>query len=180
MPPKGPIWIALIRAIGGSTHKKMSMTQLRAACEDAGFEDVRTVLATGNVVFRSDKSQTDIHAILDGVMAQHGLANEVFLREPLELQACLAADPFPDASTERPSRMLVSFMKRAPRDAEIAAASGYGGPERIALHGTEAFIDYGDEIGTSKLTPVLLEKLLGQSGTARNWNTVLKLVKAAT
>ncbi len=180
MSETSQIWIALIRAIGGATHKKMSMTQLREACSEAGLADVRTVLATGNVIFRSSLQQHDIAAILDRVIAQHGLQNEVFLRRPDALRASLAVNPFPDAASGRPSRMLISFMKRAAFPSEAEAADAYEGPERIALHGLDAFIDYGEDIGTSQLTPVRLEKLLGQSGTARNWNTVLRLVKAAT
>lgn len=174
------IWIALIRAIGGATHGKMSMAHLREGCSAAGLADVKTVLATGNVIFASDKTEAEISAILDRVIAAHGLKNEVFLRRPDALRTSLAANPFPEAAAERPSRMLISFMKRGATANEITAACAYAGPERIALIGRDAFIDYADDIGTSKLTPVRLEKLLGQSGTARNWNTVLKLVQAAT
>ncbi len=172
-------WIGLVRAIGGATHRKMSMAQLRSACADVGFEDVRTVLATGNVIFSSDRAVSEIGKALDGVIAGHDLNNEVFMRRHEELRAVLAEDPFPEASAERPGRMLVLFMKRAASVEETAAIGRYDGPERITLIGREAYIDYCAGVAVSKLTPMRLEKLLGQSGTARNWNTVQKLVDAA-
>ena len=45
----------------------------------------------------------------------------------------------------------------------------------MQVHGREVFIDYLDSVGRSKLTPARLERLLGQPGTARNWNTLAKL-----
>lgn len=173
-------WICLIRAIGGATHAKMSMAQLRDACRDAGFDDVRTVLATGNVLFSTALPEAEVVSVLDGIVAGHGLRNEIFLRSPEDLQAILAANPFPDVAVERPDRLIVSFMNTAPTQTAAAAIAGHDGPERIAILGRDVFIDYLDGISASKLTPVRLERLLGQSGTARNWNTVRKLVQAAS
>jgi uncharacterized protein (DUF1697 family) len=53
------------------------------------------------------------------------------------------------------------------------------GPEELRLDGRELYIHYPDGIGKSKLTPALLERTLKVSGTARNWNTILKLLEMA-
>lgn len=170
-------WIGLIRAIGPLTHKKMSMAQLRMGCAEAGFKDVRTVLATGNIIFTTDLPRTEIGKRLADVIASHDLQNEAFLRRPNDLKRVLSEDPFPDAARDRPNHMLVFFMSTTPAASQIAALERLEGPERIMVRGNEAYIDYKEGVGQSKLTPVRLEKLLGRSGTARNWNTIRKLVE---
>ena len=172
-------WIALVRAIGPLTHKKMPMSQLRAGCVEAGLKEVRTVLATGNVIFASELSESEIFRRLSKVVATFDLQNDVFLRRAQELKEVLAENPFPEASTERPNHMLVLFMSKQPTKSEIMAAHSFGGPERVRVIGKEAYIDYINGVARSKLTPGRLERLLGRSGTARNWNTIGKLVDQA-
>lgn len=169
-------WIALLRAIGPLTHKKMSMAQFRAGCEKAGLKDVRTVLATGNALFSSEFAEAKISQILKDVLNDHGLQNEVFLRRPNDLARVLAENPFPQTSVERPNHMLVLFMADQPTSSEINALESIEKVEPTRVIGRETFIDYKSGVARSKLTPGRLEKLLGRSGTARNWNTIKKLV----
>lgn len=171
-----PLWIGLIRAIGGATHAKLSMAQLRQACEAAGFQDVRTVLATGNVIFRSPLPEPDIQRALTAIIAAHDLDNQVFLRQPADLRQAMAANPFPAAAKDRPSRLLVMFLG-GPTQAD-GLPKGYSGPEQLRAIGRDVYIDYPETIGQSKLTPARLERHLGQPGTARNWNTVGKILTA--
>lgn len=171
-------WIGLIRAIGGSTHKKMSMQQLRDGCERAGLEDVRTLLATGNVLFSSGLDGAEIGNRLAEIVSSHGLDNQVFLRRPDDLEAIVGKNPFDDAATARPNHLLVLFLETAPATEHAAELQKYAGPEHVAIVGREVFIDYVEGVGRSKLTPVLLERILKQPGTARNWNTVRKLIAA--
>ena len=172
-------WIGLLRGIGGATHAKMPMASLRSACEDAGLGQVRTVLATGNLIFQSPLPEADLAAILRRVVEGFGLTNNpTFLRRPEELQQVLALNPMPDAAQTRPNHMLVLFLDHPPAPERIAAVIAHGGPEPVQVHGREVFIDYLDSVGRSKLTPARLERLLGQPGTARNWNTLTKLARA--
>lgn len=168
-------WIGLLRGIGGATHAKMPMAALRRACEDAGLDEVRTVLATGNLVFQSPLPEEDLAATLRRVVAGFGLDNPTFLRRTAQLRQVLALNPMPDAAQLRPSHMLVLFLDHAPTADRVAALTAHGGPEPVQVHGREVFIDYLDNVGRSKLTPARLERLLGQPGTARNWNTLTKL-----
>jgi uncharacterized protein (DUF1697 family) len=173
------VWIALIRAIGPATHKKMSMQQLRDSCSSAGLTDVTTILATGNILFSSTDNEREISKSLTEVIESHGLDNEVFLRQPLHLEAVIARNPFTDAAVRRPHHLLVQFLAHALSPEQIPAIEDYDGPERVVVVGREVFIDYVDGVGHSKLTPATLERRLKQSGTARNWNTVRKLLYAS-
>ncbi len=173
-------WIALVRAIGPLTHKKMSMAQLRKGCEGAGFKDVRTVLATGNVIFTSTLTEAEMGRSLAAIIDAHDLQNEVFLRKMRDLKSVLTKNPYPEASAERPNHMLVLFMSAMPTPSQIADTESFDGPERVKVIGREAYIDYKKGVAGSKLVPGRLEKLLGRSGTARNWNTIRKLVDEAS
>ncbi len=177
MPAAAP-WIALIRTIGGATHAKMSMAAPRAAAADAGLAEPRTLLATGNLLFRSRAPEADLAGILRRILAAHGLENEVFLRFPASIEATRAANPFPRAARERPHHLLVVFMSAAGAAPAGADAARWDGPERIAVVGREAFVNYPDGAGRSKLTAGRLERMLGRTGTARNWNTVGPLAMA--
>ena len=68
-------------------------------------------------------------------------------------------------------------MRQAPGAPAIAALrAAIPGRERVEARGREAYFVYPDGVGRSKLTPALIEKHFGGAGTARNWNTVLKLL----
>ena len=119
----------------------------------------------------------DIHDMLENIIARHDLDNEVFLRQPNELNDILAANPLPEVAGTRPNHMLVLFMGSAPGAGDIKTLAAYDGPETIECIGREVYIDYADGVAGSKLTPARLEKMLGRTGTARNWNTIRKLVE---
>ena len=170
-------FIGLIRAIGPETHKVMPMGALREACLRAGLLDVSTYIATGNLLFRTSGDEVSTAATLAAVLAGFGLVNPVFLRTPAALDAILASCTFPEAAAERPDRLLVSFMAGPPEDERFDGLAAHPGPERVAKLGREIVIDYADGIGRSKLTPAVVERRIGQPGTARNWTTVTRLAE---
>ncbi|MGL4280535.1 MAG: DUF1697 domain-containing protein [Albidovulum sp.] len=180
MAAPGETWVAFYRAIGGGTHAKMPMAALRRAAEAAGLAEVRTVLATGNLLFQSDAGEAELRTLLDGIAAEHGLgaAQKVFLRRAVQLPEVLAACPFPEAARERPNHVLVQFLEREAPASAIEALAAWGGPERCAARGREVYLDYPLQIAGSKLTPAKLERMIGAPGTARNWNTLTRIVAA--
>lgn len=168
-------WAALPRAINAG--KPLAMVDLRAFLADEGMRDVRTLLASGNAIFSCDEEdagalEAQLHAAARTRLA---LDTEWFVRSHAELAAVAAANPFPDATAERPNRVLVMFH-HAPVD-PARLPTGYGGPERVHAIGREVFVDYPDGIGRSTLEPALNRAKLPPS-TARNWNTLLRLVEA--
>ncbi len=151
------------------------MQHLREATAAAGLENARTLLATGNLLFRSAENKEALHKILAAIITDHGLTNAVILRHPEDLTAILNKNPFPEAARTRPNHMLVQFLETPLSKDAIAALAEHPGPERILAEGREVYIDYKEGVGRSKLTPALLERHIGQPGTARNWNTISKL-----
>lgn len=176
MAEKMQSWVALFRAIGAKTHKNMSMQQLRGAADAAGLIAPRTVLATGNLIFESGEPVPELEAKLAGILLVHGLDLDVFLRRPGELAAAIAANPFAEAARERPNHLLVVFHAKPVDPGAAESLHARPGPERVAASGRELYVDYAEGVGTSKLTPNVIARQLGQPGTARNWNTLHKLI----
>ena len=163
------IYVALLRAIGPISHAKMRPSALRDKAEEAGFVDPVNYLATGNLIFGSDKSVAVIKQELTALVESFGLtASEVFVATKAQIDRIVAADPFPAASTDHPQRLGVCFFHKA-LDWPVALLKP-AGPEKVTAVGAALVIDYGAGLSLSKLN---VEKLAGAKMTQRNWNSVL-------
>ena len=171
-----PVFIALIRGINVGGHKKIRMADLKTSCEAMGLRDVRTLLQSGNVVFQTDiKDRARLAKEIAGVL---GVEAKVILRSAEELRKVVAANPMPEEAKRGPSGFIVVFLSEKPSAAAMQSLrDAYSGPEKMQLHGAELYIEYGSGMGQSKLTNVLIERKLGVTGTARNWNTVTRLLE---
>lgn len=150
----------------------MRMQDLAALCADLGFENVRTYIQSGNVVFRSRRSQDQEHAALEGALAVHmGKKVDVLMRDAGELRRILDGNPFPHAA---PSAVAVLFGSHPVSRRLLEGVVAPGG-EQVVAGKQEIYIHYPNGMGRSKLK---LPKLAGVV-TARNLNTVAKLVAMA-
>ncbi len=158
----------------------MSMAHLRDKLYEAGCGNVRTFLATGNVLFDVSESiaESTIRQKVRNVVEGFGLDNDVFMRTADDIGSVLIRNPFPDAAADRPNHLLVLFMDRFVDSLAQDKLASYKGPERWQISDREIFIDYRDGVGRSKLTAQRLERMIGQAGTARNINTCRKIVDA--
>jgi len=169
-------WAALLKGIniGG---KKIPMTELKALVEKMGHGEVRTLLASGNVVFTA--AETDgrkLERALEEALAAWGLKTEVLVRNHQELEAAIAANPFADAAKAHPNHLLVAFHRDPVPDGLIEKIPDiYDGPERLKAIGRELYIDYPEDVGHSKLGPAMAKLKFPKLATMRNWNTVGKL-----
>lgn len=171
-------FICLLRGVNVGGKQMLRMDLLRSICTSLGYRDAQTILQSGNVVFRA--ANADARKIEAALKAQAGLEVSVFLRTPEELRNVIAANPFPEVAQRNPSHLIVMFLEGRPStDAQNALRAAYAGPEPMHFAGRELYVHYGEGMGRSKLTNALIEKKLGMRGTARNWNTVAKLLDAA-
>ena len=162
-------FVALLRAVNVGGTGKLPMAELKAMCQSAGFQDPRTYIASGNVVFASRLGEAKVKALLEAELLRYaGKPVAVMVRSHAELRAVLANNPFADAPG---NRCLVIFLDAEPAPDTLARISGQT-VERVALGRREIYVHYGDDMGRSKLKiPTAAE------GTARNINTVTKLVE---
>jgi len=165
------VYVALLRAVNVGGTGMIAMGDLQALCERLGFDGVRTVLQSGNVVFRSRRSRSSTQDLLAAALAAKMKAPvTVVLRTPAELRGALKSNPFPKAQT---NRVIVFFSEERP-DRSALERLTIPGNEDVRLEGREIFVHYPDGQGRSKL------KLPhAKTATGRNLNTVAKLLEAA-
>lgn len=177
-----PVYISFLRGINVGGAKTIRMAALKSAYEALGLSPVKTLLNSGNVVFgASDKSPGRLAKLLEQTVEKElGLRTTIVVRSAAELAKILQKNPLPKMAKEDPSHLLVMTLVGKPRSgAKAALAKVYSGPEEIRIAGEDVYLTYPNGIGKSKLTNTLLEKHLGIAGTARNWNTLTKLLKTA-
>jgi uncharacterized protein (DUF1697 family) len=161
--------------VGG---RKVTMKELKEAAGKLGYENPRTLVASGNLVFDARKSAgARLESTLEAAIeTTFGLFSEVMVRNPDEWAAIIKANPFPKKAKDDPAHLVCIVCKDKPGAKAIDAwlkgfREKYDKGEQLEVNGREIYIDYGPSIGQSKL--ILPKKLV--TGTARNWNTVLKL-----
>jgi uncharacterized protein (DUF1697 family) len=171
-------YLAFLRGINVGGNKTVSMADLRAMLERLGFEEPRSLLASGNLVFRcAPRSAAALERALQAETRRRiGLEADFLVRTGAEWKAIVAGNPFRNEARDDPGHLLLMMWKTAPdagRIRELEAA--IPGREDFRAAGRHAYVVYPDGVGRSKFTHALIEKKLGTRGTARNWNTVLKL-----
>jgi uncharacterized protein (DUF1697 family) len=166
-------FVALLRAVNVGGAGKLPMTELKAMCEAAGFQQVRTYIASGNVVFASDLSEPKVKAELEKRLAAYaGKPVGVCVRTAQEMAAVRDANPFPHAPG---NNSVAIFLDEAPPKDAAEKAVGRADDEEIALGRREIYVRYGkDGMGRTRLR-IPAAKM----GTARNMNTVAKLAQMA-
>jgi uncharacterized protein (DUF1697 family) len=172
--------IVLLRGVNLAGLNRVSMPELREALEDAGFEDVRTYVQSGNVVLSSSKSAKQVRSDVERLLADRfGLDVQVLVRTRAELAAVVKRNPLGKV-TKNPKLYQVTFLESAPT-AEIVRKleATAQGKEQVTLHGRELYAWHPDGVGRSKLAALMSGKGLGVTATARNWTTVTKLLELA-
>lgn len=174
-------FVALLRAVNVGGTGIIKMADLRAICEGIGFRNVKTLLQSGNVVFDAKGSDKAVaKKLADAIEASHGFRPAIVVRTADEMADAMKRNPFRAEEKSDPSHVLIAFMAETPASgASDRIAAIKVGTERLHLSGRELFAYYAAGIGTSKVTNTVLEKALGVKATARNWNTLTKLLELA-
>jgi len=170
--------VALLRAVnvGG---RKLPMAELRALCAALGWEDVATYIQSGNVVFSSGMTPAEAEAALEGAVAKvYGYDAPTIVRTRAEWAELAAGNPFAEAAKTEPNRiqLLVSKDRVKPGAAEAIMAKARAG-ETVKEAPGALWFHYPEGIGTSKLTPALIDKACGSPTTGRNYRTVQMLLE---
>jgi len=173
-------YVALLRGVNIGPRNRVAMPALREALEEAGFEDVRTYVQSGNIALTSRAKPETVRRKVERVVAERfGLEIAVVVRTRAELAAVVKRNPLRKVATE-PKRYQVSFLSGKPsakivRELEEAAAAG----ERVVVSGREVYAWHPQTVARSKLWAKLAGKTLGVTATSRNWTTVEALLELA-
>ncbi|MEU8823902.1 DUF1697 domain-containing protein [Streptomyces sp. NPDC048636] len=174
--------IALLRGINVGGNKRFPTARQRELMADLGFKDVTVHLQTGNIVFADPGTPPEETArvLEERFAADLGFSVPVMVRTRDELAAAVAANPYPGATAE-PKTLHLVFLSEVPADTAPLDAldlAGYA-PDSFRLVEREIYLHCPDGIGRSKLAAKITGIRLGVLATARNWNTVTKLLALA-
>ena len=161
-------YVALLRAVnvGG---RKLIMSELKGIADELKLDNARTFIASGNLLFRSGRSEAAVKTMLEKAIAKHMKAEvPVMVRTAAEMAAVVKDNPFPD---DPQAKVAAIFLDDAPPRDTVDNAKNVAN-ERMALGTREIYVAYPDGMGQSKLRIPA-----AKTGTARNMNTVAKLAE---
>lgn len=169
-------WVALLRAVNVGGRNKVPMAELRTLLEDAGYENVRTYIASGNVLLDGPAKRAALATALERLVADSfGVTTTVMLRKPKDLGAIAAAHPFGSKTSET----HVAFLAKTPAKSAAARLEEAAGAERVVLAGADVYLRLPRGVHGSRLSAARVESLLGVPATLRNWRTVVALAELA-
>ncbi|MCB8932525.1 MAG: DUF1697 domain-containing protein [Fimbriimonadaceae bacterium] len=171
-------YAAFLRAInvGG---RNVPMARLKAILESLGLRDVRTVIASGNVVFETDDSNVKRievrieRALHDAV----GWVADTFVRTPEELRGAIAACPFSASEIEGSGAYVIAFLHEEPEPEVQARLEGLeSDADRLVVRGRELYWLCATRQSDSKFSNAVLERVLGNRATMRGLPTLERVL----
>jgi uncharacterized protein (DUF1697 family) len=177
-----PVIISLLRGINLGPHRRIRMDDLRSLYESLKLRDVRTYVQSGNVVFTTNERDLGrlTGRLEKAIERTFGFHSDVIVRTTAEMQQVLARNPFAARQGIEFSKLLVTFLAGDPGEhARGQVRSIKVSPEEFHIDGRELYVYFPNGMGRSRFPAAAIEKALGTTGTARNWNTVTKLLEIA-
>jgi len=170
--------IAILRGINVGGKRKILMADLRAMCEELGLQDVKTYIQSGNLIFISDKINSELENTLEkAITEKFGFDVPVIVRASEDLQTSIENNPFFEGDGNI-DRLHLTFLKEKPTKENKEKILTYKyEPDQFKIDGKDVFIYCNGKYHQSKLTNDFFEKKLNTGATTRNWKTVLKLYK---
>jgi uncharacterized protein (DUF1697 family) len=177
-----PVYVSLLRGINVGPHKRIKMDQLRQCFEALGFDNVRTYINSGNVVFKAAKTKMSTSAlsktIEERLLSEFGFPIPLVSRKAAEISAAVANNPFLQEPGINVDKLHVMFLSRPLSSAaQKNLVQLTAPPERSHSVGQEIYLYLPNGVAESKLMKAPLDRLLSVVNTARNWKTVNQLAQ---
>jgi uncharacterized protein (DUF1697 family) len=167
-------WVALLRGINVGGNKKVPMAELRELAAELEWTEIATYIQSGNLLFAANGKPAALEDELEQALQAHfGFTVPVIVRSADEWLGYAKGSAFPAAEIERPKLLHLALSKVPPKADARKALQGYcRAGELVSLRGDAIWIDFVEGVGSSKLTPAVLDRVFGSTITARNWRSV--------
>ena len=175
-------YISILRGINVSGQKMIKMKELKALYEGLGFENVRTYIQSGNVIFEhKDKQHKALPKLIgEGISKNYGFEVPIVIRTVEEIEAVLYANPFLKKEDVLMDRLYVTFLADEPQKEHLEKVKVYDyPPEEFIILNKEVYLHCPTGYGEAKLNNNFFENKLKVTATTRNWRTVNELYKMA-
>jgi len=172
--------VALLRSVNVA-GKRMKMDWLRALAVSVGCENVRTIVATGNIVMSAPPDLRATGRAIEEALAAHFGRIDVVMRTHEEMRSAVRRNPWAaavDAGDLEGRAVHTMFLAQAPTQAVVDALPQHETDDEIVVSQAEAYLKLAGSATDTRYTGTWFERHLGVAGTMRNHNTVLKVVAA--
>ena len=177
-----PVYISLLRGINVGANKRMKMEKLRASCAKLRFEQVASYIQSGNLVFNAAKLSADAVSkkLEKQIETDFGFHSDVITRTADELKKIIRTNPLLEEAGVDVSKLHVLLLPGVPGAESVRKLESLTlAPDRVRVRGAEIYFYFPNGVSGSSLWKHNLDRVLGISGTMRNWNTVNKLLEMA-
>jgi len=172
-------YITILRGINVGGARKVPMANLKVACEKSGFRNVQTYIQSGNVIFESDKKESNANLeqrIQESITETFGFDVPVIVRTAEEWTESIANNPFWKEKDADIDRLHLTFLKDLPDPEKLERINTFAfPPDKFEIIGKDVFVFCSAGYSDSKFTNQCFESKLGVQTTTRNWKTVMKL-----
>jgi len=175
------VHVALLRGVNVGGKHRLAMADLAAMFAEAGCRDVRTYIQSGNVVFKAGKTLARAvpERVSRSIAETHGFDAPVVTRTAAELREIVRNNPFLTRGADVKALHVV-FLRDRPAKAAVASLDPTRSfPDEFALRGRDVYLRCPNGVARTRLTTQYFDSRLQTVSTARNWNTVLKLLEMA-
>jgi uncharacterized protein (DUF1697 family) len=174
--------ISMLRGVNLGPHNRVKMEALRALYESLKLGEPQSYVQSGNVIFKTDERDLiKLTKRIEGAIEKKfGFQSDVVLRSTAELRDVIARNPFAKRRGIEPNKLLVTFLAGDPgEEARVAVRAIKCAPDEVFIDGQEVYIYFPNGVARPKLSWPTIPKILKVSGTARNWNSVTKMLEIA-
>lgn len=173
-------YIALLRGINVSGHKKILMADLRKLMEEMNFKNIQTYIQSGNIIFDFEPTNVDLLSTLitNKIKLHYGFEVPTIVKTPLEIEAVIKKNPFYKKLTTEAHKIYVVFLSEIPEENTLQNINPANYlPDEFIIDKNIIYLSSVLGAGKSKLSINLFENKLKVNATARNWRTVNKLLE---
>lgn len=171
-------YIAFLRGINVGGHKKILMTDLKLLFESLGFKEVTTYIQSGNVIFTTEKETNLATKIIKGIEENYGFFVPVLVKNASELEEIVSKSPF---FGEKLKKSYFILLQEKPSSEHIELTTIFSNPiEEFYITENCVYVYYSQGAGKAKLGNNFFEKKLSVTATARNYNTLVKLIELSS
>lgn len=170
--------IAILRGINVGGKRKILMHDLKALCDQLGLEQVQTYIQSGNLIFSSNKENSELEDMLEkSISEKFGFEVPVIVRNLKELETSISKNPFLSKDSDI-KQLHLTFLKAHPSQENLEKIQSYNyEPDKFKIEENDVFIFCQGKYHQTKLSNNFFEKKLNVGATTRNWKTVLKLLE---
>lgn len=175
-------YISILRGVNVSGKNLIKMNSLKEMYEEMGFQNVKTYIQSGNVVFQGlEVSLKELEkSISEAILKRFALNVPVLVREYSELKSILSLNPFLNDPKEDITKLYITFLSTPPEKHFIERIDNESYlPDKFIIIERTIYLSCPNGYGNTKLNNNFFENKLAVNATTRNLKTLTELVKIA-